>query len=87
MKAARITRRCPFCYAPASEIRVIKYRIKNHAKLSVECIPCGARGPSSLAYRTRRSEVIFDWNRAATIRDWTGTAYQKARDEYARTHE
>ncbi len=86
MKTARITRRCPFCYAPPREIQVTVYRHQNHYKIACQCIPCGARGPESLARHNTKAEAIFDWNRKATIKDWTRTDYQKDRNQYARTH-
>ena len=87
MKPARIIRRCPFCYAPAGELRVVSFRVRNHRKRAVECSVCNARGPSSLSVCTKLAEVIFDWNRAGTLEDWKGTGYHRERDEYARTHE
>ena len=87
-KPAKIKRRCPFCYAPAYEIQPIVFTTaRGFKKRACECGVCCARGPAVLAKTDTVAETIFDWNRAGTLKDWTGTAYQKARDEYARTHE
>lgn len=86
-KFARITRRCPFCYAPKEELRVVSRRAGRFSWLYVECTSCQARGPSMTKQRSSKAEVIWLWNHVATISSWTKTAYQKELKKYLETHE